>query len=132
MRQRLEKSVQSAALKRLRKIPYSWWIKVNDRSSIGYLDIYGAINGDSFVIEMKRKGEKLTRLQLKKALEYRRCQTFVYVVDEENFEEVISTLEEFGYKHLLNPLYQLEAIPERFEPAMKKPRPLRKGRGPKK
>lgn len=127
---RLEKSVQTAFLKKLRTIPYSYWIKVNDRTSIGTLDIYGVIKGYTFAIEMKRRGERLTKLQYKKCLELKAAAAAVYVVDETLVTYVFSRLKLFetGY-HAFEDLLE-DQIPPKFLPEAKKPRALRKARGP--
>lgn len=127
---RLEKSVQTALLQRLRRIPRSWWEKVNDRSTIGKLDIYGAINGDAIIIEVKRKGERLKRLQYKKVLEYKIAGSFVFVVDELNADRLLFELKVFQETGLYNGLYQFRSVEERFLPMRRKtPLPSDRKRG---
>lgn len=59
----LEKHFQDKVMRELRKIPKSWWFKINDRATVGIPDILGAVNGYSVLIELKTK-EKLTPIQL--------------------------------------------------------------------
>ena len=75
----------------LQRIPKSWWQKINDRVSIGVLDIHGGINGYSVVIELKTRSQ-LTPLQyhnLEKA-DRANCQSFVCT--PENWAEVYAYL----------------------------------------
>ena len=59
----LEKHFQTKVLKQLREIPCSYWIKLNDRATIGLPDIVGVLAGHFFAIELKT-GTKPTKLQL--------------------------------------------------------------------
>lgn len=83
----LEKDFQKRVMRDLRRVPYSWWQKTNDRVSIGVLDIHGGVNGYSVVIELKTRSI-LTLKQfdnIEKA-HGARCQSFV--ATPENWEEI--------------------------------------------
>ena len=83
----LEKDFQTRVLIRLRKLPLSFWFKINDRTTVGIPDIVGAVNGYSIAIELKTR-ERLTRIQhyhLEK-IDLANCQSFV--VTPGNWEEV--------------------------------------------
>ena len=68
-----EAKFQTVLLKALRKIPHSWFQKINDRTTVGIPDIAGCIRGIFVLIEVKsaptdwkRKGEKLQKKNLKR------------------------------------------------------------------
>lgn len=58
----LEKDFQTVVLKKLREIPGTWWMKVNDRTTNGLPDILGSVAGVFFAIELKTKS-KLAPIQ---------------------------------------------------------------------
>lgn len=58
----LEKNFQTACLKKLRTIPVSHWIKINDRTTIGLPDTLGWMLGESYAIEWKT-GSQVTKIQ---------------------------------------------------------------------
>lgn len=57
-----EKDFQTRVLKQLRRLPKSFWFKINDRATVGIPDILGGVNGYVVAIELKTK-ERLTRIQ---------------------------------------------------------------------
>lgn len=91
----LESTFQDKVLKELRKIPKSWWQKINDRVAVGVADIFGAVNGYCVVIELKTRS-KLTRLQLHnlEIADRTNCQSFC--MTPENFKEIISFLHQLA------------------------------------
>ncbi len=74
----LEKDFQTVVLKKLREVPGTWWMKVNDRSTIGLPDIFGCVAGVCFAIELKTKS-KLAPIQAYtlRRLDRAGAQTFV-------------------------------------------------------
>lgn len=88
----LEKEFQKRVLKDLRRLPRSFWFKINDRTTIGIPDIVGGINGYAVLVELKTKS-RLTGIQhwhLEKA-DQARCQSFV--ATPQNWAEVYSFIE---------------------------------------
>lgn len=87
----LEKDFQRRVMRDLRRLPKSWWHKVNDRVATGVLDVHGGVNGLSVVIELKTRS-KLTKIQLynlEKA-HAANCQAFVGV--PENWPDIYAFL----------------------------------------
>lgn len=74
----LEKDFQKDVLKKLREVPGTWWMKVNDRTTIGLPDIFGCVGGVCFAIELKTKS-KLAPIQAYtlRRLDRAGAQTFV-------------------------------------------------------
>lgn len=60
--QMLEKDFQRFVLKKLREIPSTYWIKINDKVTAGIPDIIGCVAGIFVAIELKTKS-KVTALQ---------------------------------------------------------------------
>jgi hypothetical protein len=84
----LESVFQDKVLKKLREIPHSWWVKINDRTTVGLPDILGFCAGVGFAIELKTKS-KLSAIQaytLRK-IDHSGAQTFVCTPD--NVDEVL-------------------------------------------
>ncbi len=75
----------------LRRLPKSWWFKINDRATTGILDILGGVNGLSVVIELKTRS-KLTKIQLHnlEKAHQAKCQSFVAV--PENWADIYAYL----------------------------------------
>ena len=86
-----ESVFQDRVMRDLRKIPKSWWQKINDRVSIGVADIHGGVNGYSVVIELKTK-YRLTPLQYRTLEKADRagCQSFC--ATPENWAEIYAFL----------------------------------------
>jgi sulfur transfer protein SufE len=87
----LEKDFQKKVLKKLREIPHSWWVKLNDRVTSGLPDIVGCVAGVFIAIELKTKS-KVTALQaytLRK-IDSANGQTFVATPD--NWAEIYQYL----------------------------------------
>jgi hypothetical protein len=74
----LEKDFQKRVMGDLRRLPRSWFEKINDRATVGIPDVVGAINGYSVLIELKTK-TKLSKIQHYKLEKADRagCQSFV-------------------------------------------------------
>lgn len=92
----LERNFQARFLRRLRQIPRSWWVKVNDKATIGVPDILGFVNGYGFALELKTKS-KLSELQhytLNIIDSRARAQSFV--VTPENAEEILAYIAAFN------------------------------------
>lgn len=90
-----EADFQRWVLKRLREIPRSWWLKVNDRTTVGIPDILGCVSGVFVAIELKTKS-KVTPLQaytLRK-IDYAHGQSFV--MNPDNCHEIFKMLEKFS------------------------------------
>ncbi len=84
----LESVFQDKVLKKLREIPNSWWMKVNDRTTVGLPDIIGFCGGVGFGIELKTNS-KLSAIQaytLRK-MDASGAQTFVCTPD--NLDDVL-------------------------------------------
>lgn len=89
-----ETAFQDRVMRDLRKVPTSWWEKINDRVTIGILDILGGVNGYSFVIELKTKSQLTVKQysNLQKA-DRANCQSFC--ATPENWEEIYSYIWSF-------------------------------------
>ncbi len=88
----LEKHFQTAVLKKLRALPNSYWIKINDRVTLGLPDIIGCINGYYVAMELKTQ-TKVTRLQAHTLARMNKAGAFVFVTTpktwDADFEEII-------------------------------------------
>jgi len=93
--QKRESRFQTAFLKRLRKIPGSWWMKCNDKTTIGLPDIIGFCNGLGFAFELKTKS-KIDALQLDTLRKIAKCATVSAVITEDNCKEMLSSLAFFA------------------------------------
>lgn len=76
----LESDFQDWLLKKLRKIPRSKWIKVNDKVTSGIPDIHGSVNGFYVTAELKIPGNNATPLQAYNILEYQQTGARAYVL----------------------------------------------------
>ena len=104
----LETEFQDKVMKKLRTLPFSHWEKMNDKVSIGVLDIYGTIRGRFVVLELKTTS-KLSRRQLSNLQKYERAKAFTFAVDPKNWNEV------FRYLALITAsLHQFHEMPERY------------------
>jgi hypothetical protein len=83
----LERDFQAYVLRKLREIPNSWWVKLNDRTTIGLPDIVGCVAGVFFAFELKTK-TKVTALQAHTLKKIERAGGQAEVVTPENFDEV--------------------------------------------
>lgn len=75
---RLETDFQDWLLKKLRKIPRTKWVKINDKVTAGIPDIYGCVNSFSVVIELKISGNSLSPLQEFTLEEYKNAGGIAY------------------------------------------------------
>ena len=86
-----ESVFQDKVLTKLRSIPLSWWVKINDKTTIGLPDIIGAAGGVPFVLELKVNAS-LTKLQ-KYTLEQASIAGFrAFVVKPINFNTVFDII----------------------------------------
>lgn len=84
----LEKDFQKKVLKRLREIPGTWWLKVNDRATVGIPDILGCVAGVFMAIELKTKS-KVTPIQAYTLRRIERADGQTFVVHPGNWAEVL-------------------------------------------
>jgi hypothetical protein len=84
-----EKDFQKMVLKRLRTIPYSYWAKINDRTTIGLPDVWGCVAGQFVVIELKSRS-KLTAIQKRTMNKIRRASGVSIQMTPENFEYTLN------------------------------------------
>lgn len=87
----LEKDFQRVFLQKLRKIPRSFWHKVNDRVTIGVPDIFGCVSGVFIAIELKTRS-KVTPLQAHFLREVSKAHGQAFVVSPANADEVLKFL----------------------------------------
>ena len=87
----LEKDFQSKALKKLREIPNSWWVKLNDRTTIGLPDILGCVSGIFIAIELKTTS-KVTAIQAYTLRQIERSNGQSFVMTPSNYWDVIKFL----------------------------------------
>lgn len=80
--------------------PKSWWTKFHGGpfTAAGVPDLVGVVEGRSFFLEVKRKGEHASRVQLRRHDQLRRAGAFVAVVRtrREAVEFVRASLEACG------------------------------------
>lgn len=91
----LESEFQRIVLKKLRAIPNTFWVKINDRVTCGLPDILGCVAGIFIAIELKTKS-KVTALQ---AYTLRRIDTAngqTFVATPENWPEVFDLIAKFA------------------------------------
>lgn len=87
----LEKDFQRFVLKKLRELPASWWVKINDRVTVGLPDIIGCVAGVFVAIELKTKS-KVTAIQAYTLRRIDAANGEAYVVRPDNFAEVFDHL----------------------------------------
>lgn len=85
----LESVFQDKILKKLREIPNSWWVKINDRTTVGLPDILGFCSGVGFAIELKTKS-KLSAIQAYTLRKIDRSGAQTFVCTPENIDEVLA------------------------------------------
>lgn len=87
----LESTFQDRVLRDLRSIPFSYWEKISDRTTIGIPDIFGMINGYAVVIELKTR-TRLEPLQFVKLEKAHKARAQSFCVTPENWAEVFAFL----------------------------------------
>lgn len=87
----LERDFQRAVLKKLREIPASWWVKINDKVTCGLPDIVGCVAGVFIAIELKTKS-KVTALQAYTLRKIDGANGQTFVATPENWAEVYAYL----------------------------------------
>lgn len=90
-----EKTFQTFVLKRLRALPFSWWVKVNDRCTVGVPDILGCVAGTFFALELKTSS-KLSQVQIYTLLKISRAAGRAYEVNPGNFELIFSEIRQLA------------------------------------
>ena len=90
-----EKEFQRVVLKKLRSIPKSYWVKINDRATAGIPDILGCICGVFIAIELKTKS-KVTALQAYTLRRISDVHGQAFVVNPENFSRVYTLLQKLA------------------------------------
>lgn len=81
------------ALDRLREIPNSWWVKIQQRSMRGTPDILGCIKGQFVAIELKVGDGRVDKLQEWTLHQIKKTGAQALVMRPENFESMIAHLE---------------------------------------
>lgn len=97
----LERDFQDHVLKKLREIPNSWWVKINDRNTIGLPDIIGCVAGVFFAIELKTRS-KLSAIQAYTLRKIDASGGQSFVCTPENFVEILAFIKKtalLGNKH---------------------------------
>lgn len=118
----LEKVFQTKVLKILRKLPHSYWIKINDRVTVGLPDIVGVIRGHYVAIELKTQS-KLTKLQAHTLKQMQNAGARAHVMTPSNSLEIIAELEQLAGRDLKTPL-SVAPLPERASAPAHKRHPL--------
>lgn len=96
----LESEFQAVVLKKLRLIPHSWWVKLNDRVTIGLPDIIGSVVGFCVVIELKTRS-KVSKIQAHTLRKIAETGAHSFVVNPNNWDEVYAFLLELSQKPTL-------------------------------
>ena len=96
---RSEKNIQTDILKKLRKIPNSWWFKCHDLITAGVPDILGAIEGKFIAIEVKKPGEVPTVLQ--KQVIHEMNKAGIYAFWDDNTKLVMEKIVTFQTNNIL-------------------------------
>jgi hypothetical protein len=92
-----EKDFQTAFLKKLRMIPKSWWMKCNDRVTVGLPDIFGFVGPYGGVLELKTRS-KVTKIQAYTLGRIAKTGAFAFVVTPDNADEVYAYLLEMSQR----------------------------------
>ena len=111
----LEKNFQTAFLKKLRKIPRSFWYKANDRVTIGVPDIFGCVSGVFIAIELKTRS-KVTPLQAHFLREITKAHGQSFVVSPDNADEVLKYLTKLADLTVDGPLAVTPPVDQRYIP----------------
>ena len=91
----LESEVRGRGMRLFRRIPNSWWTKVDQKILRDTPDDIGCINGVMVVIEWKRSKEEEPRPGQKYVMaKVRAAGALVFKVDDSNYKET--------YEHLLS------------------------------
>jgi hypothetical protein len=92
-----ERDFQREVLKKLRTLPKSWFVKLNDRTTVGLPDIVGCICGVFVALELKTKS-KVTALQAYTLGKIDHARGLAYVVTPETWGEVWTFLQRIAAK----------------------------------
>ena len=106
----LEKDFQRVFLKKIRAIPKSWFVKVNDSATCGIPDIIGCVGVFFIAIELKTRS-KLSELQLYTLEKINSCGAVSLVVTPENADDVITFLYALSAKESIIPVRKPARIP---------------------
>lgn len=87
----LEKDFQRGVLKKLRELPHSFWVKINDRVTIGLPDIVGSVAGIFVAIELKTRS-KITPIQAHTLRKITESGGLAFVVTPANWKETYALL----------------------------------------
>ena len=114
----LETTFQTKVLSKLRKIPKTWWVKVNDKATVGVPDILGCVGNRFFALELKTQ-TRLSELQHYNLERIDACGSESFVVTPENFEEIFAYILEIskhgiGKKPARIPIWTLPRLREKF------------------
>lgn len=91
----LEKDFQADVLKKLRKLPHSWWTPIRDRVTVGLPDIIGSCGGIFVALELKTLS-KLAPIQAYTLRKIDRTGAQTFVVTPENWDAVYVMLVKFA------------------------------------
>lgn len=91
----LEKDFQRYVLKKLREIPCSFWVKINDRATIGLPDILGCVSGVFFGLELKTRS-RVTGIQAYTLRKIDDAGGQAFVVNPNNFAEVLAFIKKIA------------------------------------
>jgi hypothetical protein len=93
---RLERLLQAQVLRDLSKVKNLFCYKAQATSRRGIPDIVGCVNGVFFALELKRKGGKVAPIQKYTLEEITNAGGLALVVDETNWEDVLSGLQKIA------------------------------------
>jgi hypothetical protein len=96
MAKKPETLLKEKALKVLRSLPNSWFVKIQQQSIIGTPDILGTINGHFIAIELKTDDGKLSEIQKHNLIKISACGAVALIVMPSNFDECIKLLEKLA------------------------------------
>jgi len=94
----LEKTFQKKVLARLKTVPKSWVVKLNDATTIGLPDVLFCAAGNIFAIELKTKS-KLSEIQFITLEKMERAGMQTFVATPENFEEIFAYIMAVATNH---------------------------------
>lgn len=80
-------------LKKLRTLPRSYWVKIKD-AEVGTPDILGCHRGRFVALEVKREGEKLSKIQGRVLEKIHSCHGQVFKVCPKTWDEVFLHIKE--------------------------------------
>lgn len=83
-------------MRELKKIPDSWFTKIQQVSIIGTPDILGCVSGKFVAIELKTDTGKLSKLQEYNLDEITKAKGLALVCTESNMNEVLQIIKTIG------------------------------------